>query len=97
MSRGGTEGETDGRRGMQAGMALHAIAKARLRWLTVASRGTVAIAVRLLRRNSDTWACSEHQLGCAWNRCLNKTLKNYKTLNQKKNLPPHGASQLEFT
>lgn len=48
-------------------MALHAISEAGLRWLTIASGGAIAIAVRLLRRNSHAWACSEHQLGCAWN------------------------------
>lgn len=68
---------------MQAGTALHAIAEARLCWLAVASRGAVAIAVRLLRGNSDTWACGEHQLGCACNRC--NTQKNkFKTNIQKK-------------
>lgn len=52
--------------GSLGGVALHAVAEAGLRWLTVASGGAVTIAVRLLR-NGDAWACGEHQLGCAWN------------------------------
>lgn len=49
------------------GTCLHAVAEAGLCRLTVAGRGAVAIAVRLLRRNGDAWACGEHQLGCACN------------------------------